>query len=327
MLAKIGLGAVILLAGFVAYVFTRESKFHYERSGVINASPEKIFPYLSNFKLGGEWSPFEKVDPNMKKNFIGADATVGSKMEFDGNKDAGSGKLEILKIIPNQSVDIKLTMLKPFHAENLVQYKLTPGSEGTRFTWSMSGDGGFMGKLMNVFMDCEKMIGDQFSSGITNLKKLVEGSKMNLTENPEIVNFPETHYAFVEKVGPFQETARPAWEDVQKTVPKVSQKITGFMSLYKIQPKMVYRAGVEMDVKPDKLPENFQYVKFEGGKYAKFTMTGAYSNLPEASGRVFEIVKQQKLPVREGFFIENYLNDPNTTPEDQLVTEILVPIQ
>jgi hypothetical protein len=110
----------------------------------------------------------------MKKNFIGSGNEVGSAMEFEGNSDAGSGKLEMLKIVPNQAVDIKLTMLKPFHAENLVQYSLSTEDEGTRFTWVMSGNGRFLGKLMTTLIDCEKMVGDQFSQGIFNLKTLIE---------------------------------------------------------------------------------------------------------------------------------------------------------
>lgn len=173
----VGLILLVLIVAFVGYVASREGNFHYERSGVINASADKIFPYLSNFKLGGEWSPFERVDPNMKKTFSGGDGAVGSVMEFEGNKDTGSGKLELLALIPNESVEIRLTMIKPFSAVNLVQYKLTPEGNGTRFTWSMSGDGGFMGKFMTLVMDCEKMIGDQFTAGINNLKAVVENQK------------------------------------------------------------------------------------------------------------------------------------------------------
>ena len=175
MLKKIGLGLVVILVAFLGYVSTRNGNFHYERSGVINAPAAKIFPYISDFRLGKQWSPYEKIDPNMKETLSGPIAQVGSVMEFDGNKDAGSGKLEILKIVPNEQVDIRLTMLKPFYGENQVTYKLTPEGTGTRFTWSMSGNGGFMGKLMSVLIDCEKMIGGQFSEGIANLKALVEG--------------------------------------------------------------------------------------------------------------------------------------------------------
>jgi effector-binding domain-containing protein len=55
-------------------------------------------------------------------------------------------------------------------------------------------------------------------------------------------------------------------------------------------------------------------------------LTGPYSQLPEASRRAFELAKEHKLSLREDFNIENYVNDPRTTPEDQLVTEILFPV-
>ncbi len=177
MAKRIFLGILLLLLVFLAFVSTRESKFHYERTGLINAPPEKIFPYISNFKMGGLWSPYEKIDPNMKKQFSGPDAQVGSVMQFDGNSEAGSGQLEILRIVPYAFVEIKLTMTKPMHAENIVQYKLTPEGSATRFTWSMSGDGGFFTKLISVFIDCEKMVGDQFNTGIANLKTVVEAQK------------------------------------------------------------------------------------------------------------------------------------------------------
>jgi DNA gyrase inhibitor GyrI len=96
------------------------------------------------------------------------------------------------------------------------------------------------------------------------------------------------------------------------------------MSLYKMGPK-IYRAGVSLAAPPAKLPSQLTYMKFSGGKYSRFVLTGPYANLGPATGRVMEMIAQQKLPVREDFFIENYVNDPRTTPEDQLITEILVP--
>lgn len=168
----IGLVAVVLV--FLGYVSTRDGTFLYARSGVINASAEEIYPYLSSFKMASQWSPYEKKDPTLKRTFLGADGEVGSVMEFDGNSDVGAGRLEFLKIVPTQLVELKLTMTKPIHAENLIQYKLTPEGAGTRFTWSMSGDGGYLTKLVSVFIDCEKMIAGDLDQGIANLKTLVE---------------------------------------------------------------------------------------------------------------------------------------------------------
>lgn len=173
----VALGVLAVLVLFCIFITTREGKFRYERSDVIKAPPEKIFPYLIDFKKGGEWSPYEKIDPNMKKTFSGPEMQVGSIMEFEGNRDAGSGKLEILKIVPNELVEIRLTMIKPFEGVNIVEYKLTPEADGTRFSWVMSGDGGFVSKLLNFFVDCEKMVADQFTVGINNLKAIIEAQK------------------------------------------------------------------------------------------------------------------------------------------------------
>ena len=149
---------------------------------------------------------------------------------------------------------------------------------------------------------------------------------MKLTEEPTIVTWPETHYVFVEKIGPFQETAPQAWNSVHPIVPAISEhnQVTGYTSLYKVGPK-VYRAGVSVAAEPKNLPADLRYEKFKGGKYSKFVLTGPYSNLPEASRRVFEIAAEKKIHMRDDYCIENYMNDPRTTPEEELVTEILIP--
>ncbi len=174
---KILLAVAVLLVLFLGYVSTKEGHFVYERNGLIQTTPEKIYPLISTFVGGKMWNPYANKDPNMKVSLKGADGQVGSIMEFDGNKEAGAGSLEILKLVPNQSVQMQLRMTKPFQAENLIEYSLTPEAGGTRFSWKMSGDGGFMGKLINVFIDCEKMVTKDFVVGIENLKKIAEAQK------------------------------------------------------------------------------------------------------------------------------------------------------
>ncbi|HEY2351922.1 MAG TPA: GyrI-like domain-containing protein [Candidatus Acidoferrum sp.] len=149
---------------------------------------------------------------------------------------------------------------------------------------------------------------------------------MNLTQDPEIVNWPITHYVFIERTGPFQENAPQAWQSVHPLVPKVleNNQVTGYMSLYKVGPQ-IYRAGVAIAAPPKNLPEGLEYQKFAGGKYSRFVLTGSYANLGPATGRVFEMVSEKKISMRDDFCIENYVNDPRTTPEDQLITHILIP--
>jgi len=152
-------------------------------------------------------------------------------------------------------------------------------------------------------------------------------ASLNLTTIPDTVNWPETHYIFVERTGPFQISAPQAWQELHKLIPALSEhnQITGYFSLYKVEPQ-IYRAGVSVAAKPESLPAQLAYERFHGGKYGRFTLTGSYTNLPEACGRVFQIVSNSKLPVRDDYNIENYVNDPRITPEEQLITEIMFPI-
>jgi len=150
---------------------------------------------------------------------------------------------------------------------------------------------------------------------------------MPLNETPDTVQWPETHYVFLERVGPFAQNAPAAWGEVHKLIPAISEhnQITGYISLYKVGPG-IYRAGVSISAQPTSLPEGLQYEKFHGGKYSRFILTGSYMQLGSATGRAFELAGQLALPLRDDFNIENYTNDPRVTPEDQLVTEILFPI-
>ena len=174
MALNVAIAVLVVLIAFFGFVSTREGKFKYQRSGLIASPPEKVFAFVSDFRKGQLWSPFAKADPGMKTAYSGEPGTSGATMEFEGNSKVGSGRLEMVSVIPNELVQIKLIMIKPFRAENLVEYRLAPEAGGTRFTWTMSGDGGFFGKLMNVFIDCDKMMGGQFDEGIANLKTLCE---------------------------------------------------------------------------------------------------------------------------------------------------------
>ena len=149
---------------------------------------------------------------------------------------------------------------------------------------------------------------------------------MNLNEHPEVVSWPDTYYVFVERIGPFMENAGAAWQQAHPLQPALAEnnKITGYMALYKMGPR-VYRAGFSIAGPPVKLPEGLNYEKFHGGKYVRFELTGPYTDLPQASGRAWQIVGEKKLEVRDDFAIENYVNDPRVTPEDKLVTHIMIP--
>ena len=149
---------------------------------------------------------------------------------------------------------------------------------------------------------------------------------MNLNEHPELITQSAMHYVFVERVGPFMQNAGAAWLEAHKLAPSLREanNVTGYMALYKVGPK-IYRAGFSIDAEPVKVPQGMKYERVPEGKYVRFVLTGPYTDLPQASGRVWEIVGEKKLEVRDDFAIENYVNDPSVTPPDQLITHIMIP--
>lgn len=150
---------------------------------------------------------------------------------------------------------------------------------------------------------------------------------MKMTEVPVEVEWKMQHYVFIESVGPFEQTAQKAWEKLHPLLPElaVSRKLLAFTSLFRVEPEMIYRAGVFVDKPPQSLPKELKYEMLEGGKYTKYILTGAYANLPDAWGKVFGSLSGSGISVRDDFFIENYANDPKVTPEEKLVTELMIP--
>jgi predicted transcriptional regulator YdeE len=151
---------------------------------------------------------------------------------------------------------------------------------------------------------------------------------LNLTHTPEAVQFPETRYVFVERRGHIPAIAQQAWQAVHAFFPEIVKhnRIVGGAALYKCSPGAgTYRAGFMLAAAPVNLPEALTYVKLPAGKFVRFTLSGPYDQLPEASRRAFEIVHDEQIALRDDFNIEHYVNDPMTTPADQLITEILFP--
>ena len=173
MLLYILLAILALIVGLLAYASTKPNTVRYKRSAVINASPEKIVPHIADFHKWMAWSPYEKLDPQMKRGYSGADSGTGAKYNWEGNNKVGMGTMEIIEVAPT-AVKVDLRFIRPFKNECLAIFNFVPQGSSTTVTWAMDGPNLFMGKVMSVFMDMDKMIGKQFAEGLTSLKALAE---------------------------------------------------------------------------------------------------------------------------------------------------------
>jgi uncharacterized protein YndB with AHSA1/START domain len=174
MVKKIALVVVVLIAALLAFAATKPDTLSIQRTASMKAPPEKIYPLISDFHSWSAWSPYEKLDPAMKRAHSGAAASKGAVYEWEGNRNVGKGRMEITEATPPSKVAIKLDFLKPFEAHNVAEFTLQPRGDSTTVTWAMSGPQLYIGKVMSVFVDMDRMIGKDFETGLANLKAHAE---------------------------------------------------------------------------------------------------------------------------------------------------------
>jgi uncharacterized protein YndB with AHSA1/START domain len=167
----IAVAAILLIAA------TKPDTFAIQRTATIRAPAETIFPLIDDLRAQSAWSPFEK-DPAMKRTHSGAAAGKGAVYEWDGNRQVGRGRIEIVESKPSSSILLKLDMFTPFEAHNMVEFTLTPNGSGTDVatdvTWAMQGRQPYMAKVFSTIVNCDRMVGGQFEEGLAKLKALVE---------------------------------------------------------------------------------------------------------------------------------------------------------
>jgi uncharacterized protein YndB with AHSA1/START domain len=166
------IGIILILAA------TKPNTFSVRRAITVEAPAEKIFPLINDFHQWGTWSPYEHKDPAMKRSYSGAESGKGAVYAWHGNKNVGSGRMEILDVSAPTKIVIKLDFFTPFEGHNTAEFTMLPQGDATNLatnvSWLMHGPVPFMAKIMHVLMNIDRMVGKDFETGLANLKRLTE---------------------------------------------------------------------------------------------------------------------------------------------------------
>jgi len=88
-----------------------------------------------------------------------------------------------------------------------------------------------------------------------------------------------------------------------------------------------YQAGVPVAEEPKgPLPEGLGVGKSPEGRALKFIHRGSYDAMDSTYEAITNHLDEKRLEARD-LFVEHYVTDPLTTPEDNLVIEVYVPIK
>ena len=174
MLTNALLVLVVAVGGVLLYAATRPDTFRVERSVVINRTPADVFPLLDNFHNWVDWSPWEGLDPTMRRTYRGPDQGNGAIYEWEGNSRVGKGHMEITRTESPTHLTIDLRFVKPFKADNAAAFDLERRGDATDVTWAVYGPLPFPSKVMSIFVSMDKLLGKDFDRGLSRLKAAAE---------------------------------------------------------------------------------------------------------------------------------------------------------
>lgn len=170
MLKTVGIILLVLLGALLLMASRQPDAFAIERAVIIAAPAEVIYPKIADLHQWAPWSPYEKLDPQMKKVFNGTPGAAGASYYWSGNAKAGEGTITVRELMPTSKITMQLDMLKPMEGHNVIEFNLEPASGGTRVTWAMRGANTLLSKVIGLFMNMDTMIGKDFEDGLASLK-------------------------------------------------------------------------------------------------------------------------------------------------------------
>ena len=179
MLKIVGLVVLLVIAVILVVPAFRPDTFRVQRAATMKAPPEKIAAQLADFRGWTAWSPWEKMDPAMKRSYGGGTPEGGGSPKGKGatyaweSDKVGQGRMAITDVTASR-VALDLDFVKPFEAHNKVEFSLAPRGDSTEVTWAMSGPVPYFFRLMHLFVNMDSMVGKDFEAGLANLKAVVE---------------------------------------------------------------------------------------------------------------------------------------------------------
>ena len=146
------------------------------RTATMDAPPARVFEQIVDFHNWTNWSPWEDLDPELKRTYSGSQSGKGAAYAWSGNRRAGQGRMEITDATEPSTVLIELAFVKPFKAQSDVSFSIAPDGTGSRVTWVIEGQKSLMTKVMGVFKSMDSMIGPDLDKGLGRLKATTEKS-------------------------------------------------------------------------------------------------------------------------------------------------------
>ena len=176
MLEKIGIAVLVVIVAVLGIVAIQPSAYKVVRTAQIAAPPAEVHALINDFHKWEGWSPWAKLDPNMKTTYSGSPAGTGASYHWvSADDNVGEGRMTITQSVPAEKVVINLEFIKPFASTSLTEFTVAPAPGGSTVQWAMSGENDFVSKgFMLAMGGMDKVVGGDFEKGLAQMKALAE---------------------------------------------------------------------------------------------------------------------------------------------------------
>ncbi len=333
-LKYLAIGLIALVAAAFAGSFFLSDKAHAERSIVIDRPPSVVFALLNSYKRFNEWSPWADLDPKTTYEYSGTEQGVGAKMAWTStDASVGTGSQEITASTPNERVETLLDFGDQGKAT--AYFQLTPEGKGTRVAWGFNSD--LKGPVERLFgLIIPGMIGGDYEKGLAKLKPLAEslpnvdltGVQAELTAEVATPAYAVTAEAAVDAASS-TEVLTAAYGEIMAFMQanQINQAGPVFTRILGHgDGKWRFEASIPVDRNDVAVTGRIEAKQTFGGKAIRFNHIGSYDALSKTHEQAHAWLAVNRL-TEIGTRYEVYVSDPASTPVDELLTQIIVPIE
>jgi len=329
LLALLGIGLILSLIA--------PKEMLVERSTVVAAPRDVVFKQIATFEKRDAWSPWMKLDPNMKLERTGADGTIGAISKWEGNDQVGKGQEEFVAITPNERIEIVLSFLEPWESKADTWIQLADAEGGTKVSWGMKSPMPMPMNIMALFMDMDAMMGKDFEAGLSDLKAIAEkeATSMSSAANYDVMkmDMPVRWFIALRETVTMEQIAAKYAENLPKVYEAVTKKgieMDGMpCGLYYVWDEASKRTDMAfaIPVKTKTEIPGFETIELPAGVVLTVDYYGPYEGVGAAHEAIDAYAKADGLKAGAPA-VEQYVTDPGKEPDPKKwLTKVTYPVE
>lgn len=308
-------------------------RFHVQRSAVIHADPQTVFERIADFGTWTSWSPWLLAEPDARVAVSEHPSAQGATYAWEGEV-VGAGEMEHLQLESPKRIEDEIRFLKPFKSTSQVRFDLQPVEDATRVTWHMHGALPWFMFWMTPAM--EGYIGMDYERGLKMLKELIETGRIRTQTTIQGVQpMGPMKMAGVRKTCGFSEIGPAmdaAFREASETFERHGLSLEGErMSVYHrfdIKAKQFeFTSGHMLTDSDQAVPDELAQWQMPRMQALRVDHLGSYEHLGNAWSAANQHARYKKMKQSKIGAFELYKNDPNHTAEEQLLTEVYLPLK